>query len=207
MNFRLIRIVKLCRSLLFGIVVIAAPKLCTAQSTNASTTANVTKLPDSGANPAGIQHDPRKKADEAKTLAKGNNVAAAETALISLNASQTNTAAWHIETFQRLLQVADQLSREGNKSSVTAMVNQSLSRLEQASVASRTERDVRAEAQAKALIGFVHERYRGDAPAAIASYRSALQLDPDDKATKEALERLQRKSAVLEARFQRGKGR
>jgi len=142
---------------------------------------------------------------EAKVLAKAKNPRAAEEKLAELNASPPASARWHIETSQRLMRLADDLARDGARDAVPALVAQALQRLNDAEAAARGANDVKAQANARATAGHLHERYRGDTAAALASYQAALQLDPTDKGTREALERLQQSDAVLKARFEKGK--
>jgi CTP:molybdopterin cytidylyltransferase MocA len=51
----------------------------------------------------------------------------------------------------------------------------------------------------------IHERYRGDPVASIASYQAALLANPDDTGAREALERLQRSYENLLARAKKAK--
>jgi hypothetical protein len=193
-------------SLLLRWIIVAAPLSCWAQLLE-----NVRpSLPPNGgvSVPPGVAaHDPRKANAEAKALINGNNINGAEEKLVVLNASKVDTSAWHFETAQRLVHLAEEMSREGNRSGVNALINQSLVRLEQAALVGRAERESKAEASAKTLAGRLHERYRGDITAALASYRSALLIDPNDAGAKEALQRLERASAMLQARFNSQKKR
>ncbi len=138
----------------------------------------------------------------AKTQAKGKNIAAAELTLTQHNVSPPNTAAWKLETTQRLLHLAGDVARDGDPVAAGALAAQSLQYLNQ--VAGLTT-DTRAQASAKASAGFIHERFTGDPQAAIASYQAALKLAPDDKATQEALVRLEKADAILRSRIRPAK--
>jgi len=140
--------------------------------------------------------DNRKSMDDAKTLAQGNNLAAAEQTLTALNRTKPNTAAWHMETAQRLMQTAEQLAREAHPANVAALVASALSHLDQADALTK---DARVRAAAKTLAGFIHERYRADPAAALASYQAAVQLAPDSKNAAEAADRMQKTVAKTNA--------
>ena len=51
------------------------------------------------------------------------------------------------------------------------------------------------------MAGFIQQRYVGDPAAALASYRAALALSPNDKSIKENLDRLEKSDAILRARL------
>jgi hypothetical protein len=93
------------------------------------------------------------------------------------------------------------LAREGSPGRGNALATEILQELNEADVRGRSASDVHLQAQAKATAGFVHENFRGDIAAALASYRAAVQLKPSDKAAQEALDRLQRADAMLRARI------
>jgi hypothetical protein len=122
--------------------------------------------------------------------AKSGNLVAAEAALTALNKAKPNTAAWHIETSQRLTQTAEQLARSGKPTNVSALANSALKHLVDAEALTT---DVRKKATMKSLAGFIHERYLGNPTAAQASYRAAAQLSPATAGrAQEAADRLQR---------------
>lgn len=144
--------------------------------------------------------------EDAKRQAKNQDASGAEQKLTALNRAMPDTADWHVETSQRLLQLAGQLSLEGNsKAHVTSVVTQSLAQLQQAEEKARRDKDPQVEARAKAAAGFVHERYRGDPKTAIASYEAALRVNPNDAGVKEALERLQKSLANVLAKTKASK--
>lgn len=142
----------------------------------------------------------RKILADAKTLVKGNSLAAAEAKLTSMNVAKANTADWHMETNHRLMQLADSFARDGQRSTVKSLVTQSLLHLDDAEKLAVAANDLRGQAQAKSAAGKIHERYRGDPVAAISAYQAALKLTPSDKAIEEALDRLQRSYANALAR-------
>jgi hypothetical protein len=134
---------------------------------------------------------------EAKALAKLKNLNALEAKLATLNHAKPNTAAWHIELAQRLVQVADSLAREGSTEQVASVATSALQHLTQAdgltSIAS-------VRGSAKSLSGFIQERYLGDTAQALMSYNAAVQLAPDSKRAAEAAGRLQRNADNLRAK-------
>lgn len=147
----------------------------------------------------------RKSVDDAKASARVNDIPAAEAAITRNSRFAANTAEWHMETTQKLADIARELSREGSKGAVPALIARALHHVDQ--VAVRTT-DVRARGQAKAAAAVIHEQLAGDPAAAIAAYRAAVTLDPNDAGTKEALGRLERADAILRARIQpKGKGK
>lgn len=137
---------------------------------------------------------------EAKTQVKSGDTVGAARKLALANLSQADTAAWHLETTQRLMQVAGQLSREGNVRDTKTVVTESLRQLDQAASLAKTGKDSAGEARAHLAAGAIHDRFRGDPVAAIASYEAALRANPADAGAKEALERLKKSYANLLAR-------
>lgn len=125
---------------------------------------------------------------EAKNLAAANNVAGAEQAIVKLNQTRANTASWYIQTAQRLIQTAEALNRDAKGANVPALINRALELLSQAD---RTATSPGTHAAAKALTGFLQERYLSNHTAALASYQSALALTPSSRGAKEAVARLQ----------------
>lgn len=128
----------------------------------------------------------RSALDSAKTLARANNVAAAEQAILQSNRAKPDTVAWRMESSQRLVQVAERLGRDGQAASAAPLVNSALQHLV---TAEQSARLARTKATLKIQAAFIQERYLGDRQAAIASYEAALRLTYDARA-KEALDRL-----------------
>jgi hypothetical protein len=124
-----------------------------------------------------------------RSYARAGGIAGAEVALTAVNKSARNTAAWHLETAQRLLQVAGQLALEGRPNQVNAVARRVLEQLEQAETLAR---DGRTRAAAQSIAGFVHERYFGDAATAAVRYQAALQSSPTSPQAREGVQRLQR---------------
>lgn len=140
---------------------------------------------------------------QAKTLAKGNNVVAAEAALTKLNRAKADTADWHIETAHRLLQTAEGLAREGRPRNVAALASSAVTHLNQAFTQAS---DATTRAAAKTLSGFVQERYLAAPDDALLSYQAAVQAAPQTSAkASEAGERLQRTQDNLRSKTQDGK--
>ncbi len=157
------------------------------------------KLKNAGGNSASPRSlpDDEQAVSNAKALANANDLAAAEQAITRSNQAKPNTAAWHLESAHRLLETARQLAHEGNPSSAWGLAKLSLQHLDQ--VAALTKDD-KIKAQAKAQAAFIHLRYSGDATSAITDYTAALQLDPTDRGSQEALARLKTAEANLLAR-------
>jgi hypothetical protein len=150
------------------------------------------------ANSGGPAPNFRSALDDAKRAAKGHDIAKAEQSLTAFSKFKSNTPHWDIETCQALVQVANELSREGSSGSVPAVAAQALQHLNRVD---NPATDAKTRARAKAIAGYIQERYTGDPAGAIASYQASLQLDPNDAASKEALERLQRADANLRAKI------
>lgn len=192
------------RQLLLGSLLIATLASGRAQGQNSKAPDPSAAAPEVGnaAEAANLANkrlaDLRKDASDAKDLAKSNNIAAAELVLTKTNAFQKDTPEWHFETTQKLLQTANDLSKEGKGTAVRALATQSLQRLNDAATATK---DNAVKAKAKADAAFIHDRYMGDPTTAIATYKAALQLAPTDKNVKEALERLEKADANLRAKI------
>lgn len=147
--------------------------------------------------PGAVRKTDAQARTEAKTLAKTGQLAAAEEVLAAQSKFQRGTEQWHFSTGQALTRVAADLSREGKGAESRTLATQAIQRFEQAASAAR---DNRARATFKVAAGQVQERFIGDAPAAIASYRAAVAANPDDKGAKEHLNRLENSYALLRAR-------
>src|SRR4051794_20607186 len=70
--------------------------------------------------------------ETAKAQAKANNANAAEQALVQLNLAVPNTAEWRLETAQRLVQLAEQVSLDGAPGRIDGLVRSALQHLAQA---------------------------------------------------------------------------
>ena len=92
----------------------------------------------------------------ARKLAMANNVAGAEQALTAVNKSKPNTASWHMETAQRLMQTAEYLRREAKPAAVPALAASALNHLTQADGLTK---DVRDRAAAKCLVGLFRSAF------------------------------------------------
>jgi hypothetical protein len=127
--------------------------------------------------------------DGAKAAAKRNDALATEQALIQATNAAPNSVSWHIEVAQRLIQVAYDVPREGRSDIIPNLIARALQYLTQAETLTT---DVRLRSSIKALAGMIHERFRGDHASALASYRAASQLSPDNPSAKYQADRLQR---------------
>lgn len=145
--------------------------------------------------------------DEAKNLTRstglGRNdeLASVENLLTALNESKPNSPEWRMESAQRLVHLAEQMAREGRPQGIPKLVARALQHLQ---VADTPAHPAATRASAKALAGFIQERYLADDTAARASYQAAAQLDPDNKSAKETAERLKQKDENEKARPPRG---
>lgn len=124
----------------------------------------------------------------ARTLAKANNTAAAEQALVALNRAKAGTSGYHRESASRLLQLAGDLSREAALTPSRTFVARAQEHLTEAIRLARKPEELSI---AHMTLGYLHERYRGDLTAALASYQAALRAMPKSTAAQEAVQRLQ----------------
>jgi tetratricopeptide (TPR) repeat protein len=114
---------------------------------------------------------------------------------------QQRPSAWSLETAHRLVGVSASMARSGDANEVPGLTARVLQHLDKAGKLARAESDRHAEAAAAALVGHIQANYRGDIPAALAAYKQAVQLDPNDKGTAEALARLEAAYQMLQARY------
>jgi len=130
----------------------------------------------------------RKQAvDDAKTLfLAGDGDEQAERKLTDANQNPRNTAEWHLESANELLQMAFALTREGKPERAGDLARRALQHTRQA--ANRADRPALA-AAAEETAAFIHERLLGDYAAAKAGYQSATQRHPQGGAARE-LDRL-----------------
>jgi hypothetical protein len=141
----------------------------------------------------------RSKREEAKASARANNAVQAERALSDTNLSPAGTANWHLETAQKLIQLADDLARLGTPSPVLAKAA-----LDNALRARPLANTPETALGARLVAGFVCERYLADRTAALGHYQAAVQLAPQSAAAREAIDRL---TKIDEAFRQKGRGR
>lgn len=125
-----------------------------------------------------------------RSAAQRDDPVTAEQLLTAVNRAQPNTSWWHVETAQRLLQLAHDVPREGRRgNSIPAIVGSALQHLAKAETLTS---DPRQKASIKSLAALIHERFRGDHVAALASYRAAAVLAADNPMAGKNAERLQR---------------
>lgn len=133
----------------------------------------------------------------ASQAAKRDDAATAEQFLLSVNRARPESASWHLESAQRLIQLAHDVPREGRTRVIPAFVESALQHLARADLLAT---NARQKAAIRSFTGLVYERFRGDHPAALASYRAAAALAPDNVLAVRAAERLQRTTDNLTAR-------
>lgn len=139
---------------------------------------------------------------QAKLFAQGSDATAAEEALTMLNVAKPETAEWHLETAQRLMQTAEQLARDGEPQNVAVLAARALQHL---ALADTRAKNAATRADAKTLAGFIYERYLADPAAALASYEQAAQLAPETAGkAKEASERLRKTDDNVKAKVAAG---
>lgn len=141
----------------------------------------------------------RGKRDEAIVSSRANNLAQAERALSDSNLSPAGTANWHMETAQKLIQLAEDLARSGRPSPGLAQ-----SALQNALRASQLATTPETALGARLLAGFICERFLADRGGALGHYRAAVQLAPQSPVAREANDRL---TKIDEAFRQKGGGR
>jgi hypothetical protein len=139
-----------------------------------------------------VQAVARQGMDDAKTLAAVKDVDGVEQVLGTLNRAKPGTAQWSLETAQQLMQLAEQMARDGRTSAVPPLVTRALQQLSQAESKAK---DARLKASARTLTGILQERFQGDGAAAKNSYRAAVQFDPQAKSAQAALDRLEKSEA------------
>jgi|GEM_PF-4935330 len=136
----------------------------------------------------------RQVKSDALALAKNGNVPAAEEALHALNVAQPGSASWHLETAQRLVQLAGDLSRSGRAPLARTAAARALDALTTA------DRLPGSGAMLKAAIqqqrGFIYERYLGDVENAKASYRAAALLLPQNASAQAKLKQFEETDAA-----------
>lgn len=146
----------------------------------------------------------RSKREEAKDFAKANNPAEAERALTEFNLAATGTAAWHLETAQKLVQLAEDLGRSGKPALVPGLAQSALQHAVRASQLAPTPETALG---AKLMAGFVSERYLADRAGALTYFRDAAQLAPQSTVAREAHERLKKTDEAFREKQNLGGGR
>jgi hypothetical protein len=146
----------------------------------------------------------RSKREEGKILAKANNPAGAERALTEFNLAATGTASWHLETAQKLVQLAEDLGRSGKPALVPGLAQ---SALQHALRASQLATTPEAALGAKMMAGFISERYLANRAGALVYFRDAAQLAPQSPAAREAHERVKRIDETFREKQNSGGGR
>lgn len=143
----------------------------------------------------GVTADSRAIA-EAYAAALANDAATAEQLLVRVNRAPVGTAAWHVETAQRLMQMAYDVPRQGRTTIGPEITARALRHLADAEPIAR---DAQERASVFALAGLIQERFVGDHAAAIASYRAAAQLNPEHPRARASADRLEQARAAVTA--------
>jgi tetratricopeptide (TPR) repeat protein len=139
---------------------------------------------------------------QAKSLVRAGNIPAAEKLLTDQNKYRISTPEWRMESAQRLIGLASEVSREGSPAAARQLADSALQHYNQAAAVAKTDKK---RAAAKAGSGYIYERFKGDPMAALAAYQAAHQLNPSDVAIREAAQRLTNADAKLRARIQAAK--
>jgi tetratricopeptide (TPR) repeat protein len=135
----------------------------------------------------------------ARTAANGNDLSGAEAALTAHNRFQSNTSEWHLETAQKLTQLAINLGQNGSSgATIDPVTDLTLEHLEHAHALSKNPA---TRAQAKAASAAIYLKFKGDLQSAIRYYQAAAALDPGDPGIRQALARLVSTDAKLRARL------
>lgn len=124
---------------------------------------------------------------DAKVSAKNGDLASSEATISTLNRATQGSADWHTQMSSLLLHLADDLSREGSAGSIPSITSSCVRHLE---IAFSLAASAASKAGIKMAEGFIEERYAGELPAALANYKEAAVLAPDNVAIKLALARL-----------------
>lgn len=141
-----------------------------------------------------------KALEDVRASAARGEVSGISAKLAAFNQAKPDTAEWHLETTHQLLDLAEGFSRSGKRASSDALVGEALKALSASEAAARTAGDKAGEARAKGATARVQDRYQGDPVSALANYRAALELAPNDAGLKEAYDRLDRSYQNILAR-------
>lgn len=160
----------------------------------AMATARADSIP---ATPAQVAAE-RLAVQNARAAAQRNDAFTAEQLLTAVNRAQANTSWWHLETAQRLIQLAHDVPREGPRgTALPAIVNSALQHL---TTAESLTTEARHKSSIKSFVGLIQERFLGDHAAALASYQAAANLAADNSIAARNVARLQRLTATQAAR-------
>lgn len=128
--------------------------------------------------------------ENARTAARHDDAVTAEQLLTSINRAQPDTSWWHLETAQRLIQLAHDVPREGPRGNAIPLIVSSA--LQHLTAAENLTADTRHKASIKSFAGLIQERFLGNHAAALASYQAAANLAGDNMIAVENAARLQR---------------
>lgn len=148
-------------------------------------------LPALGASATSATAEARKigqARDDALTLVRTGNPAAAEVALANAVLSRPGSTRWHLELGRHLGALISTLASSGRTAEVRALANRALAHLQEVE---RDTSEPRLQASAHALSGSIYERYLGDHERAKASYSAAAERNPRDQQARRNLQRLE----------------
>jgi len=148
----------------------------------------------------------RQQAVRATTVASAGSFAAGdmvlgEQTLLSLNLNQPGTSDWHLESSQRLVEMAFLLDSRNDHGAAQQLALRALVQLDFA--ASKGGGTSKTTGLVLAQRGFIQESLLGDSSAALESYLSALRISPDSKRLMDEVKRLEHKVAELKRKKQR----
>jgi len=146
----------------------------------------------------------RAKQEEARNFARADKPSQAEKSLTDYNLSSPGSAAWSLETAQKLVQLAEEMSR-GSRPAVAASLARNA--LQHAGRATQLAQTPETALGAKMLAGFINERFLADRAGALAAFRDAAQLAPNSVAAREAHDRAKKTDDAFREKLNQGGGR
>jgi hypothetical protein len=144
--------------------------------------------------PAQTQEAPRsatrgQAAGEARTLFRAGSDEQAEKRLTDGNRNTKDTAEWHLESANELVQMAFSSARLGRAEEAVRIARRALTHAQQA--ARKASRPALA-ATAEETAAFIHEKLLADHASAKAAYQAAAQRHPQGGGAAKQLQRLER---------------
>jgi hypothetical protein len=120
----------------------------------------------------------------AKQAAQAGNIGVAESALTAFNLMPPGSGEWHLETSQKLMELATELAREPGNQAVVRQLGASM--LQHLATAAASAKVVTDKAEAQAATALVYLNIVGDPNSALNAYKSALALNPNDLGIQQA---------------------
>ena len=142
--------------------------------------------------PASAAENKRSAMADSQALCLVGDYANAETVLLSTTHSRPGTARGRVELASRLVRLALVMAAQGGTKAADELAQRALAHL--AKVGDEADAGVRANAEEIAAVAY--ERLDGNARRARQCYEHALQLSPESKTAKEALERMNRTASL-----------